>query len=197
MTPGIAVGRNRPEGGVPAVCMQNGLLRRALQADLASRRDPCDRPPVHCRWRLCAWARCACDPHSGRRTPRPAARGHDRYPQDRVRADQEGIIFGPHPVLLAPGSRFSRVSVPWKDIDKISLYKEPVKGDGSGGKFIGTVPRQPSDAAAEHSLWLAYCPLDLECLAAVTASAARALPSSTPVTPMPIRMLGLDAVGAS
>ncbi len=113
------------------------------------------------------------------------------------RADQEGIIFGPHPVLLAPGSRFSRVSVPWKDIDKISLYKEPVKGDGSGGKFIGTVPRQPSDAAAEHSLWLAYCPLDLECLAAVTVGAARALPSSTPVTPMPIRMLGLDAVGAS
>jgi len=86
------------------------------------------------------------------------------------RADQEGITFGPHPVLLAPGMRFSWVSVPWKDIEKISLYKEPVRGDGSGGKFIGTVPRRRGDAAAGQSLWLAYCRLDLERFAAAAAA---------------------------
>ncbi len=110
------------------------------------------------------------------------------------RADQEGITFGPHPVLLAPGMRFSWVSVPWKDIEKISLYKEPVRGDGSGGKFIGTVPRrrvtrQPGNLYGWPT-------------AGWTLSASqppppprRALPSSTPVAP--IRMLGLEAVGAS
>jgi len=68
--------------------------------------------------------------------------------------------------------RFSWVSVPWKDVKEIRLDKEPVRGEGTGGKFIRTVPRHRGKAAAEQSLWLAYCRLDLERLAAATAAHA-------------------------
>jgi hypothetical protein len=88
-----------------------------------------------------------------------------------LRADEEGIMFGPSP-SHPTGRSFYSVFVPWKDVKEIRLVKEPIRGRGTGGKFIRIVPRRRDDAASEQSLWLAYCRLDLERLAAVTAAHA-------------------------
>jgi hypothetical protein len=87
------------------------------------------------------------------------------------RADEEGVTLGPSPVHPT-GRHFDWVSVPWKDVKEIRLVKEPIRGRGTGGKFIRTVPRRWGDAAAEQSLWLVYFRLDLERLAAITAAQA-------------------------
>jgi hypothetical protein len=90
------------------------------------------------------------------------------------RADREGITFGPQPVPFMPGRRFFWVSVRWDDVKEIRLDKEPIRGEGSGGKFVRIVPvpRHPGNAAAGQSLWLAFCRLDVKRLAAVTAAHA-------------------------
>jgi hypothetical protein len=49
-----------------------------------------------------------------------------------VRADEEGITFGPSP-LHPTARRFYWVSVPWKDVKEIRLVKEPIRGGGTGG----------------------------------------------------------------
>ena len=71
-----------------------------------------------------------------------------------------------------PGRRFFWVSVPWNDVKEIRLDKEPIRGRGSGGKFIRTVPRHRGNASAGQSLRLAFCRLDVKRLAAVTAAHA-------------------------